>query len=226
MKKARRIPTLLFACSLALAASLTLEGQETAANRIPDEDFYLMPAFGEGTVYLRGQGPAQGRINICAVDQSLRFIDDDGTELSAEDADAIIRVQIDTVWFLRSGGAFYRMYPVSGEIGIALRRDTRIVRDARKGAYGMSDRTSSIRQYSTLYTDGAAQQLNRNQAASYAVSETICLYCRDAVFKLSKANLKKIFPDHKDDIDAWFRSGKALPTSVDAARTLISSWLR
>ena len=82
---------------LALTAPLALRGQETAAGKIPDEDFYLMPAFGEGTVYLRGQGPAQGRLNICAADQTLRFIDEDGTELSAADQDAIIRVQIDTV---------------------------------------------------------------------------------------------------------------------------------
>ena len=207
-------------------APYALHGQGTDASRIPDEDFYLMPAFGEGTVYLRGQAPAQGRINICAVDQTLRFIDDDGTELSAADQDAITRVQIDTVWFLRNGGAFYRMYPVSNEIGIALRRDTKVLRDVKRGAYGMSDQTSSIRQYSTLYTDGAAQQLNRNQPASYAVSETICLYCRDAVVKLNKANLKKIFPDRKDDIDAYFKSGKQLPATVDAACALISGWIR
>ena len=206
-------------------APLALRGQETSAGRIPDEDFYLMPAFGEGTVYLRGQGPAAGRINICAVDQTLRFIDDDGTELSAADQDAISRVQIDTVWFLRSGGAFYRMYPVSSEIGIALRRDTKVIRDVKKGAYGMADQTSSIRQYSTLYTDGAAVQLNRNQAADYTVSETVCLYCRDAVFRITKANLKKLFPEHKAEIDAYFKSGKPLPNSVDAARSLISAWL-
>lgn len=211
---------------LSLAFPSALFGQETVAGRIPDEDFYLMPAFGEGTVYLRGQGPAQGKINICAADQTLRFIDDDGTELSAADQDAITRVQIDTVWFLRCEGAFYRLYPVSNEIGIALRRETKIVRDVKRGAYGMSDQTSSIRQYSTLYTDGAAQQLNRNQPASYAVSETVCLYCRDAVVKLNKANLKKIFPDRKDDIDAYFKSGKQLPSTVDGARALISGWIR
>ena len=109
-----------------------------------------MPAFGEGTVYLRGQGPAQGRLNICAADQTLRFLDD----------------------------------------------------------------------------DGAAQQLNRNQAVNYAVSETVCLYCRDAVVKLSKANLKKLFPDRKDDIDAYFKSGKQLPATVDEARSLVSAWIQ
>ena len=221
MKHTKRLGLLL----LCLAAPLALRGQETAVKAIPDEDFYLMPAFSEGMIYLRGQGPAQGMINICAADQSLRYIDDSGTELSAADADAIIRVQIDTVWFLRSEGAFYRIYPVTGEMGVALRRDLKILRDVKKGAYGMSDQTSSIRQYSTLYTDGAAQQLNRNQATAYTVSETVCLYYRDAVFRMTKANLKKIFPDRKAEIDGYFKSGKALPTTVDAARSLIAAWL-
>lgn len=221
MKHTKRLGLLL----LCLAAPLALRGQETAVKAIPDEDFYLMPAFSEGMIYLRGQGPAQGMINICAADQSLRYIDDSGTELSAADADAIIRVQIDTVWFLRSEGAFYRMYPVTGEMGVALRRDLKILRDVKKGAYGMSDQTSSIRQYSTLYTDGAAQQLNRNQATAYTVSETVCLYYRDAVFRMTKASLKKIFPDRKAEIDDYFKSGKTLPTTVDAARSLIAAWL-
>ena len=221
MKHTKRLGLLL----LCLVAPLALRGQETAVKAIPDEDFYLMPAFSEGMIYLRGQGPAQGMINICAADQSLRYIDDSGTELSAAEPDAIIRVQIDTAWFLRSEGAFYRMYPVTSEMGVALKRELKILRDVKKGAYGMSDQTSSIRQYSTLYTDGAAQQLNRNQATAYTVSETVCLYYRDAVFRMTKANLKKIFPDRKAEIDGYFKSGKALPTTVDAARSLIAAWL-
>lgn len=221
MKHTKKLGLLL----LCLAAPLALLAQNTAVKAIPDEDFYLMPAFHEGLIYLRGQAPAQGMINICAADQSLRFIDDSGTELSAADADAIIRVQIDTAWFLRSEGAFYRMYPVTSEMGVALKRELKILRDVKKGAYGMADQTSSIRQYSTLYTDGAAQQLNRNQSADYTVSETVCLYYRDAVFRMTKANLKKLFPDRKAEIDGFFKSGKPLPTTVDAARNLITTWL-
>ena len=207
-------------------APLALQGQELSGNKIPDEDFYLMPSFAQGIVYLRGQSPAQGMINICSADQSLRFLDDKGTELAANDPDNIIRVRIDTVWFLRSGGAFYRLYPVSNEIGVALRRDTRIAQDVKKGAYGIKDQTSSIRQYSTLYGDAAAQQLNTNQPVSYTVTETISLYCRDAVAKFNKASLKKLFPAHKDDIDAYFKSGKKVPATVEDACALISTWLQ
>ena len=204
----KRFLLLLSACCLTLA----LQGQETAPKAIPDEVFYLMPSFTQGTIFLRGQPPAQGILNICAVDQSLRFLDDNGTELSANDPDAIRRVQLDTVSFLRSDGAFYRLYPVSPETGVALRRDVRILRDVNQGAFGTTNQTSSIRQYSTLYTDGASQQLNRDGKRSYVVSETVCV---------TKANLKKIFPDRKDEIEARFKSGKSLPDTVEEASALL-----
>lgn len=213
----KRFLILLSACCL----SLTLHGQETAGNTIPNEIFYLMPSFTQGTIYLRGQAPAQGKLNICAVDQSLRFIDDKGTELSASDPDVIRMVQLDTVRFLRSDGAFYRMYPVSPEIGVALKREVRILRDVKRGAYGTTSQTSSIRQYSTLYTEGASQQLNGGEAPSYAVTETVCLYCREAVFRLTKANLKRLFPDRKDEIEARFKSNKSLPDTVEEACDLL-----
>ena len=50
--------------------------------------------------------------------------------------------------------------------------------------------------------------------------------CRDAVAKFNKASLKKIFPAHKDDIDAYFKSGNKVPATVEDALALISSWAR
>ena len=192
---------------------------------IPADVFYLMPEMTRGTLRFQDR-TVNGKFNICAVDQTLRFIDDSGTELAANDPDGISRVQIDTVWFMRSSGAFYRMYPVNLELGIAVRKDTRIIRDVKKGAYGMTDQTSSIQQYRSLYNDTSAQLLNNEQPVYYRVSETICLYYRDAIVKFTKASLKKVFPDHKDEIDAYFKSGKPFPSTVEEARAIIAPWLQ
>ena len=213
----KRFLILLSACCLPLA----LYGQEKAVKDIPDEVFYLMPSFTQGTVYFHGQSPAKGKLNICAVDQSLRFLDDNGTELSASDLDIIRRVQMDTVGFLRSDDAFYRLYPVSPEIGVALKRNVEILRDVTHGAYGTTSQTSSTREYNTLYTEGSSQQLNSSRPRPYVVTETVCVYCRDAVIKLTKANLKKLFPDRKDEIDARFKSNKSLPKTVVEACDLL-----
>ena len=214
----------LLALFLALAAPLGLRAQEAARKAIPDDVFYLMPEFCQGVVYLRGQAPAQGKMNICAVDNTLRFLDEDGTELEASGADNIVKVQLDTVWFLRSRGIFYRMYPATFDMGVALKRDVRVQTDTKQGAYGGSSQTSSIREYSSLYTESGIYKLNTNKTFPYQVSETLFLYKGEGVYPLTKNNLKKLFPGRKADIEAWFKAGNSLPKTATETQALLSSW--
>lgn len=202
--------------------SLGLGAQEVG--RIPDDVFYLMPEFADGVVYFRGQNPAQGKLNICAADNTLRFIDNDGKELAAspESAEKIIMVQIDSVQFLHNQDGFYRKYPVTATMGVALKRVVNIMRGAKKGAYGIVDQTSSIRQYSTLYSEGMSYNLNTGDP--YEVSETLYLYVNQAIVPLTKKNLKKVFPDRKEDIDAWFRAGNYLPRTIKEALPMLHQW--
>ena len=65
----------VFIFLLAVGASIALGAQNRGTGDIPEDIYYLMPSFSQGTIYFRGQMPAQGELNICAVDNSLRFID-------------------------------------------------------------------------------------------------------------------------------------------------------
>ena len=185
-----------------------------------------MPTFMQGTVYIRGQGPAQGKLNICAVDNTLRFIDDNGTEMAAASHDNIIKVFIDTVAFVRHQNAFLRLCPVAGDMGIAVKREVRIVTDAKQGAYGGTSQTSAINEYSSLYAEGGIFQLNKNRKYPYKVSESLFVYNGDTVLVPTKNNLRKLFPDKKDEVDAYFKSKRSFPDNMDEARALISQWSR
>ena len=211
---------------LVLAAPSAIQAQEPSGKGMPDEDYYLMPAFADGYVYIRGQMPAQGKLNICAVDNTLRFIDDNGTELAAANEDGIVKVQIDTVWFLRSREAYYRMFPVTSEVGIALKRDVTVMKDVKEGAYGIKDRTSSIREYTRLYNEAAVQVLNQNRTYPYEVAEKLFLYQGETIYMLTKKNLKKLFPTRKDEIEAYFKSGNSVPDNATAAQALLQSWMQ
>ena len=67
-------------------------------------------------------------------------------EIVAENTDNVVKVVIDNVSFIRSDGMFYRIYPVTIDYGIALRRDVRIIKDAKQGGYGTtcSDSPSAL----------------------------------------------------------------------------------
>lgn len=205
---------------LAICLGAALYAQEP--KKIPNEIFYLLPEFKDGTVYFRGQNPAKGKLNICAADNTLRFLDDEGKELSAnpESVENIILVQIDTVQFMHDQDGFYRKYPVTSNMGVALKRELHILKGAKKGAYGMVDQTSSIRQYSTLYSEGMAYNLDTGDP--YEISETLYLYINHAIVPLTKKNLKKAFPAKKEEIDANF---KLIPHTPDEAAAFLRQWV-
>jgi len=209
---------------LFLFLTILAGAQESSVKGIPRDVYYWMPDFADGMIYFRGQGPAQGKVNICAEDNTLRFIDKEGNELVAADADNIVMVRIDTVSFLRTGGTFYRMYPLADDFGLALKRRVRIVWDAKQGAYGSTSLTSSIKEYSSIYSEGGLYELNKDKVYPYDVTETLFLYRGQDIVVLNKNNLKKLFPDRKEEIEAFFKAGNNIPDKADDALALLSQW--
>ena len=204
---------------LALLAGVPAIGQEAQGN-IPAEVFYMLPEFGQGMVYFSDQGPAQGKMNICAVDQTLRFLDNNGQELSSNAAN-ITRVVIDDVVFVRVDDAYYRLCPISDELTVAFRRDVEILRDVRRGAYGTESRTSAIREVGSLQADGMMYTLQRAANYPYHVTESCALYQAGSIVPLNKRNLRKLFPDRKDDLDAWLKT-HAIPKQLDETRDFLT----
>ena len=186
---------------------------------MPADVFYLLPEFRHGMVYFSGQGPGQGELNICAVDQTLRFMDK-GEELSSS-ADNILRVVIDTVVFVHVDGAFYRLYPVSDEVTLAYRRDVEILRDVKTGAYGIQSRTSSIREVGSLQSDGMMYTLQSSKSYPYNVKESCYLYVAGNVTPVNKRTIRKLFPARKDALDAWLKN-HALPKTLDDTRAFLA----
>lgn len=211
--------------ALLLLAASAMAQEKKAPNGISAEVYYLMPQFSEGTVYLRGQRPLQGKMNICAVDNTLRFIGPDGEELSATEDGDIVKVRIDSVMFLRDHDIFYRLYPLSSEMGVALQREVRIFWDAKEGAYGSVSQTSSIQQYGIIHSDGSTHALSGLKEYPYSVSEIPSIYKEGAIYPITRKNLRKLFPAHKDEIDAWFKAGNKLPETVSEALDFLSRWM-
>ena len=201
-----------------LFAGLSAIGQE-AKGDIPADVFYLLPEFRQGMVYFSDQGPAQGNLNICAVDQTLRFMDKD-QELSSK-ADNINRVVVDDIVFVRVDGAYYRLYPITDDLTLACRRDVEILRDVKTGAYGMQSRTSSIREVGSLQSDGMMYTLQSSKSYPYNVKESCYLYVAGNVTPVNKRTIRKLFPARKDDLDAWLKN-HALPKTLDDTRAFLA----
>ena len=144
--------------------------------------------------------------------------------MAAAANDNIVKVTIDTVTFIRHQDAFVRLHPVTDDAGIAVKREVRIIKDAKQGAYGGTSQTSSIREYGTLYTEGVAIELNTNRKYPYKVSEDFFVYKGDSILPPTKNNLKKLFPEKKDEVEAWFKTNRSFPGSIEEAGALLALW--
>ena len=215
------------AASLSLLFCAGARAQENAPRSMPDSVYYLMPSFGQGVVYITGQSPAQGKLNICAIDHTLRFLDKDGKELEASNQESITMVRISGVLFVQDRHEFYRMHPLTEEMGVAVLRTVKVIRDVKPGAYGTTSQTTAVREYGSLYADGVNYQLGSEiKSYPYTLSETFFLYQGHDIMDLNKKNLRKLFPQKKDEINAWFKEGHSLPDTLNETLELLSGWLQ
>ena len=221
----KRTALCIQAALLLALASVSANAQNGDVNGIPNDVYYLMPQFSNGTVYFAGQAPVKGQINICAVDNTLRYMDK-GQEIVANAGNDVLKVLIDNVFFIHSGGLYFRMYPVTDIFGFALKREVNIRKDIRLGSTmaGMA-RSNAIIEYGSVYPDGEAHGIDQTGNNPYTVTEKLFMYIRNKVVPINKKNLQKLFPDKKEEIKNFFVMGNHFPDDPEKAMQIIKDWL-
>lgn len=189
------------------------------------EVFYLMPEMASGSVYFNDKAPAHGDLNICAVDNTVRFLDKDGQELAVEIDESMTRVVIDGVIFVPFEGVFLRLYPFGEDAGVAVRRNVLVLSDSKVASYGMESQTTAVTSIVGFSADGKIYSLEEGLKVPYRMSETAYVYRNGNFLSLSKRNLQRCFPEAKDKIEAYFTEHKKLDNS-DPAKViaLVKEW--
>ena len=207
--------------ALGLSASL-LSAQDNIG--IPADVFYLMPKMAQGTLLFRDKSPITGQFNICAVDNTVRF-KDKGTELAMEEDESMLEVIIDGIPFLHRDGTFYRLYAVSDEAFVAVKREVLIMNDTKMASYGMESNTTAVQTIEAVSIPGRILDLSQMEDVPYRMTETAALYRKGTLLTLSKRNFTKCFPDMKSEIDAWFAANKKInPQDIETVLALCKEW--
>lgn len=206
----------------AFALTATLHGQE--AKPLPDSIFYWYPEFSKGRVFFSdGRAPADGAYNICAVDNTIRFKDRNGTELQADMA-GVGKVIIGDRTFVFRDGVFYRLTPVSEDYALADTREITVMNDSNMAGYGMASQTTAVTTYNSIVGEGRVLSLEEMKEYPYRFSTSYFLYSyNDGRIKpIGKKNLQKAFPDKKTRVDDWFSRNRRVVGMEDALSLLRS----
>jgi len=193
---------------------------------LTDDVFYLMPKMGYGTVYFKDKAAANGNLNICAVDNTVRYLEN-GTELAVDIDDSMTRVVIDGVIFVPYEGEFLRLYPFGEDAGVAVRRNVTVMNDGKVASYGMESNTTAVSNIMGFSDSALAQvfTLEEGREIPYRMSQTVYVYREGNIMAVNKRNLQRAFPEAKDKIDAYFDEHKKLENNdPDKVLALVKEW--
>lgn len=191
-----------------LGASPSLFAQEPTQG-IPADVFYFMPKMTQGTLYFRGsKGIVPGSFNICAVDNTVRFLDK-GKELALDDGGTLVKVVLGNNVFVPIDGVFYRLEKVNEDVQVAVKRNVVLLTDSRMASYGMDSQTTAVQEIMSIQADGRTMNFEEAKDIPFRVSQEACLYRKESLLSPSKKNYIKCFPGKKNEIEAWFKENKS-----------------
>ena len=191
---------------------------------IPADVFYLMPEMTQGTLLFKDRN-VNGKFNICAVDQTLRFLDEKGVELALDNDADLLQVNFTDVSFVHAENVFYRLYPVSNAAYVAVKRDVTVMTDTKRSSYGMDSQTTAVQEIGVIDAGGHVVNFNDIREYPYQITETAFLYRNGRIVPFSKKNCLKAFPMKKAEIEAWFAEHKKYDeTNVQMVLDLCKEW--
>lgn len=173
---------------------------------LPDSVKYILPAFAEGNLVYKDGGYSRGSFNISTLDQTLRYIDTDGSEKAFIDNDAVDRVTIGGVLFIRPQKSYLGVVGAYGDVMLCVEKRLKFD-DTKRGAYGTVSATSSIKSLQGIGT-GDGTQFQFNGDLRYETKETPFLYKNGRVYVPSKKLLCKFFPEKKAWIENYLEENK------------------
>ena len=185
-----------------------------------DTLFYVRPAFERGFVFLEEGGIQQGVINICNIDQTVRFIDPMGDTLVMEGSERALRVSIGQTTYYRFKDRFTEMVDFAGDVALGLQRQAVQIDNARVGGFENASATASVESYGVDAMTGLYYKHIDFLPENWNYSNRFVLYKDEKFYLANKKNFLKCFPDKKSIIETYTGKDKNALGSPEKVKEL------
>lgn len=203
------------AFSFLLFAVLSLPIYSQTATKLeqmlPDSAKYFAPNFGFGRITYKDGQYSMGKFNICTVDQRIRYIDQDGTEMMLRDNEMVDRVSIDGTLYLRHGDVFVALDQNLGDVYLCICRKL-VFKDSKKAGFGAESSTTAIKTVSGFSGSGmfgdysSGNYYDLQSLPDYVIKEVPYLYNNGRMYNSSKKSFMKLFKEKKEEIESYLSS--------------------
>lgn len=203
------IPVLFMLHPLLVAAPqsekgrVVIEARQNLLDRLPANVAYLLPEFQQAELYRNDGGVSAGKINVCLVDNSLRFISEAGDTLVMMGASNVLRFHVGDTMYTRVGDEFVRQLAFYGKISLAEKTQLKI-QTLSNTESAMVPPTSTAVQSSVSRLDPSRSFTGRTEV-EYEYSVSVVLTDGEKTYAVRTSAFQRMFPDKKKAIKEYVR---------------------
>lgn len=188
---------------------------------IPDSAKYLLPAFTEGTAFLRSGGSLPMRFNYNYLLDEMQFLNAKGDTMAIADPATLKKIVLDSIIFYFDK-EYLKEIERAGNYKLAVWESLVQTPYKTEGAYGTKTASSSIESFSRIYANGKEFKLQVQKDVLFV--KVVDFYMGDAYDHFSKANKKafsNLFSLKKEELDAYIREEKINFNSEEDLKKLL-----
>ena len=126
--------------------TVEVDSREDLLSALPSDVVYMLPAFTDATVVFASGDSSKGRLNICLVDNSVRFINAAGDTLKLSNAENVHSIMAGDTLLLQRNGAFIKRVGVYGDLSLCERRELTLSEPEDNAGYAGLPPTSTGKQ--------------------------------------------------------------------------------
>ncbi|MCK9626475.1 MAG: hypothetical protein M0R23_08475 [Bacteroidales bacterium] len=182
--------------------------KDDLAEYILDSVKYVMKDFSDGNVIFQNGEMSKGLLNICVIDQTLRFLSPEGEILKVNNENTVSSVSIKGRSFLKNRSLYIELLEMSDDIVLGVARKITFLEQEKEGAYGKASPTTSVSTMTTYSDGGRTVNLGEDIVTPFRYKEIPYLYKNGIFYVAKKKYFQKFFPEKKKKIESYINENK------------------
>lgn len=183
--------------------TISLSTRENVLNKLPKEVAYVFPDFETATLYYKDDRFSTGRLNICLVDNSIRFINEKGDTLMLTSQENVRELVLNDTLYKTAKNSIIKELATSGDVSLALRFRLKLTEKKEDAGYSSLPPTSTAVSGNVRSLDYS--RIDTDTEFDYKHEKDLIIIDSDKTAPARLSAFIKAFPDRKKEIRAYVK---------------------
>lgn len=186
--------------------TVTVMARENLLERLPSSVVYIFPQFTDALIFREDGGFSEGRINVCLVDNSIRFVNEQSDTLLMVGYKSVTSFETGDSTYTKVGDLFVRQLAAFGKITLAERTklELRQLSGTQSSSGGMVPPTSTAVKSSVSALD-PSRKFEGKTEIEYTLTTDYILTDGDNSYVARPQSFYRFFPEKKKEIRAYIK---------------------